>query len=294
MFPLKKNLGRSQKTTEKLFPQSLTYIEGVHNKLFGRRFSGDDFEQLNAFYGFSGLEKNIDLLQIFEKVENLTMYVTQELVDEVEREASELVEKYLAHHMSVFIVDGFAYASLSEALKHALTAYHVVQEKRIDNKLFKAYPKLERILSRKKISDSIIDGWYFNNHFFTIDHSIFEYLEVHFEIVKTTDKAFCVRAINFLEQVNSYKKGERISKISSNWTPTRSGKKRWRGTWLDTVVGGEKGKSTHGFDWISDNEVIYQNAYGIGLSGGSETNLYKKEDNKDDWQKVKCFQKLIR
>ena len=130
MFPLKKNLGRSQKTTEKLFPQSLTYIEGVHNKLFGRRFGGDDFEQLNAFYSSSGLEKNIDLLQLFEKIEKLTMHVTQELVDEVEREASELVEKYLAHHISVFLVEGFAYASLSEALKHALTAYHVVKEKR--------------------------------------------------------------------------------------------------------------------------------------------------------------------
>lgn len=279
---------------EKLFSQSLTYLEGLHNKLFGRRFGRDDFEQLNAFYAFSGLEKNIDLLQIFEKVEVLTMHVTQEVVDKVEREASELVEDYLAHHISVFLVDGFAYASLSEALKHALTVYHVVQEKRIDNKLFTAYPKLERILSKKEKSDSIIDDWYFNNYFFAINHSIFEHLGVNFEIVKTTDKAFCVKAINFLEQVNSYKKGERINKISSNWTPTRSGKKRWRGTWLDMVVEGEKGESTHGFDWISDNEVIYRNTYGIVLSGGSETNLYKKEDNKDDWQKVKCLQKLIR
>jgi hypothetical protein len=294
VFPLKKNLGRSQKTTEKLFPQSLTYIEGVHNKLFGRRFGGDDFEQLNAFYSSSGLEKNIDLLQLFEKVEKLTMHVTQEIVDKVEREASKLVDDYLVHRTSVFLLDGSAYSSLSESLKHALTVYHVVQEKRIDNKLFKAYPKLERILSRKKISDSIIDGWYFNNHFFTIDHSIFEYLEVHFEIVKTTDKAFCVRAINFLEQVNSYKKGERISKISSNWVPTRSGKDRWKGSWLDTIVEGDKDKTAHGFDWISDNELIYQNTYGIALSGGSETNLYERAGIDNDWQKVKCLQKLIR
>lgn len=278
---------------EKLFSQSLTYLEGLHNKLFGRRFGRDDFEQLNAFYAFSGLEKNIDLLQIFEKVEVLTMHVTQEVVDKVEREASELVEDYFAHHISVFLVDGFAYASLSEALKHALTVYHVVQEKRIDNKLFTAYPKLERILSKKEKSDSIIDGWYFNNYFFAINHSIFEHLGVNFNIIKTTDKAFCVKAINFLEQVNSYKKGERINKISSNWTPTRSGKKRWRGTWLDTVVEGEKGESTHGFDWISDTEVIYRNTYGIGLSGGSDTYLYHK-DAKGSWQKEKTLQKLIR
>ncbi len=278
---------------EELFSQSLTYIEGLHNKLFGMRYSKDDFEQLNAFYSSSGLEKNIDLQPIYEKVEVLTMHVTQKLVDDVEQEASELIEEYLVYHTSIFLVDSFAYASLSEALKHALTVYHVVQEKRIDHKLFTAYPKLERILSKKKISDSIIDGWYFNNYFFAINHSIFEHLGVNFEIVKTTDKAFCVSAINFLEHVNSYKKGERISKISSNWTPTRSGKKRWRGTWLDMVVEGEKGESTHGFDWISDNEVIYQTAYGIGLSGGSETYLYHK-DSQGSWQKEKTLQKLIR
>lgn len=278
---------------EKLFSQSLTYIEGLHNKLFGRRYSKDDFEQLNAFYAFSGLEKNLDLQPIYEKVEELTMHVTKELVDDVEREASELVEEYFAHNTSVFLVDGFAYASLSEALKHALTVYHIVHEKRIDYKLFSAYPKLERIMSKKEKSDSVIDGWYFNNHFFAINHSLFECLGVRFEIVKTIDKAFSVSAINFLEQVNSFKKGERISKISSNWTPTRSGKKRWRGTWLNTIVEGEKSKSTHGFDWISDNEVIYQNTYGIGLSGGSDTSLYHK-DTQGNWQKKKSLQKLIR
>lgn len=280
-------------TQELLFSQSLTYVEGLHNKLFGMRYSKDDFEQLNAFFSSCGLEKNTDLLPIYEKVEELTMHVTQEVVDKVEREASELVEDYLVHHTSVFLVDDFAYSSLSEALKHALTVCHVVHEKRIDNKLFKAYPKLERILSKKKKSESIIDGWYFNNHFFAIDHSIFKHLEVNFEIIKTTDKDFCGKAINFLKQTNSYKLGERISKISSNWIPTRSGKKRWRGTWLDTIVEGEKGKSTHGFDWISDNEVIYQNTYGIALSGGSDTYLYHK-DAQGNWQKERTLQKLIR
>jgi hypothetical protein len=282
------------KTQELLFSQSLTYVEGLHNKLFGMRYSKDDFEQLNAFYAFSGLRKNIDLLPIYEKVEELTMHVTQEIVDKVEREASKLVDDYLVHRTSVFLVDGSAYSSLSEALKHALTVYHVVQEKRIANKLFKAYPKLERILSKKKKSESIIDGWYFNNHFFAIDYSIFKHLGVNFEIIKTTDKDFCVKAINFLEQTNSYNLGERISKISSNWIPTRSGKDRWKGSWLDTIVEGDKDKTAHGFDWISDNELIYQNTYGIALSGGSETNLYERAGIDNDWQKVKCLQKLIR
>ena len=276
-----------------LFSHSLNYVEGLHNKLFGMRFGRDDFEQLNAFYDFNGLGKNIDLLHIFEKVESLTMHVKQKLVDEVKREASELVEEYLVHYKSVFLVDGFAYSSLSEAVRHALTVYHVVQEKRIDNKLFKVYPKLERILSKKKESDSIIDGWYFNNHFFTIDHSIFEHLLVNFDVLKTTDKVFCVRAINFLEQTNGYKLGEKISKISSNWTLTRRGKKRWKGTWLDTIVEGGKGKTSHGFDWISDNEVIYQNTYGIGLYGVSHTFLYNK-DAQGSWKKTKTLQKLIR
>ena len=281
------------KTQELLFSQSLTYVEGLHNKLFGMRYSKDDFEQLNAFYAFSGLRKNIDLLPIYEKVEELTMHVTQEIVDKVEREASKLVDDYLVHRTSVFLVDGSAYSSLSEALKHALTVYHVVQEKRIANKLFKAYPKLERILSKKKKSESIIDGWYFNNHFFAIDYSIFKHLGVNFEIIKTTDKDFCVKAINFLEQTNSYNLGERISKISSNWIPTRSGKDRWKGSWLDTIVEGDKDKTAHGFDWISDNEVIYQNTYGIGLSGVSHTFLYNK-DAQGSWKKTKTLQKLIR
>lgn len=281
------------KTQELLFSQSLTYVEGLHNKLFAMRYSKDDFEQLNAFYAFSGLGKNIDLLPIYEKVEKLTMHLTQEVVDKVEQEASELVEEYLVHQTSVFLVDGSAYSSLSEALKHALTVFHVVKEKYIDNKLFKAYPKLQHILSKKKKSESIIDGWYFNNLFFAINHSVFEHLGVNFNIIKTIDKDFCVKAINFLEQTNSYNLGERISKISSNWIPTRSGKKRWKGSWLDTIVEGDKDKTAHGFDWISDNELIYQNTYGIGLSGGSVTCSYIK-DAQGNWQKEKTLQKLIR
>lgn len=257
------------------------------------RFSRNDFEQLNAFYTFTGLEKNVDLLQIFEKLEALSLHVTQALVDEVERSAIQLVDEYFIHQQAVFLVDKMAYASLSESLKHALTVYHVVQEKRIDNKLFKAYPKLVRILSKKKTSDGMIDGWYFNNHFYTMEHSIFEYLGVNFQIMKTTDKEFFLRSFNFLEQVNCYKPGERISKINSSWMTTRTEKKRWNGSWLDTIVEGEKNKPGHGFDWIADNEVIYQYSYGVGLSGGSETILFRN-DSQVGWQKVKTLQKLIR
>lgn len=278
---------------DKLFPQSLTYVEDLHNKLFGRRYTKDDFEQLNAFYAYRGLDQNIDLIDIFDKVETLSMHETQNLVDEVESESSQLVDEYFVHFQSVFLVDQMAYYYLSEAVKHALTVYHVVQEKFIDNKLFKANPKLERILSKKKISDSIIDGWYFNNLFFAINHSVFEYLGVNFDIIKTTDKAFCVRAINFLEHNNGYKLGERISKMASNWTPTRSGNKRWSGTFKETIVEGEKNNPTHSFDWISDKEVIYLYAYGVGLSGGSETFWFKK-DQDGNWQKVKTLQKLTR
>ncbi len=74
---------------------------------------------------------------------------------------------------------------------------------------------------------------------------------------------------------------------------TRRGNKRWQGRWLRNIVDGNKGEQTHNLDWISDTEVIYQNTYGVGLSGGSEAGLYQK-DNKGKWQKVKTLQKLIR
>lgn len=277
----------------KFFLHSLRYLEELNNKLNSKRFSKDDFEQLNAFFTFNGLEKNIDLLNLYEKTEELCYQVNEEIRNDVERESSQLIYQYLEHHQAVFFVDDMAYASLSESLKHALTVYHIVQEKNIDTKLFKAYPKLELILSKKNTSDGMINGWYFNNYFYTIEHSIFEYLGVNFDIIKTTDKEFCINAINFIEQVNTYKPGDRLVKITSNWITTRSEKKRWNGTWQDTIVEGEKNKATHGFDWISDSEVIYQKTYGVGLSGGSETFWFKK-DLLGNWQKVKSLQKLIR
>ena len=76
---------------DNLFVKSLSYLEGLHSKLFGMRFSRDDFEQLNASFTFNELEKNIELVQIFEKVESLSIHLTQSLVDEVESESSQLI-----------------------------------------------------------------------------------------------------------------------------------------------------------------------------------------------------------
>ena len=278
---------------EKLFSQSLTYIEGLHNKLFGRRYSKDDFEQLNAFYAFSGLEKNIDLQPIYEKVEELTMHVTQEKVDEVEKESAELLESYTTHYQSVFMVDGFACASIAEALKHALVVYTVVKENKIDQKLLTAYPKLKKILSRSTKTDSIIGGWYFNANFFAFNSTIFQQLGLAMNTIRTNDKVLSTKSLNFLEEVYRYQIGERINEIESVWRETRRGNKRWQGRWLRNIVDGNKGEQTHNLDWISDTEVIYQNTYGVGLSGGSEACLYQK-DNKGDWRKVKTLQKLIR
>lgn len=278
---------------EKLFSQSLTYIEGLHNKLFGRRYSKDDFEQLNAFYAFSGLEKNIDLQPIYEKVEELTMHVTQEKVDEVEKESAELLESYTTHYQSVFMVDGFACASIAEALKHALVVYTVVKENKIDQKLLTAYPKLKKILSRSTKTDSIIGGRYFNANFFAFNSTIFQQLGLAMNTIRTNDKVLSTKSLNFLEEVYRYQIGERINEIESVWRETRRGNKRWQGRWLRNIVDGNKGEQTHNLDWISDTEVIYQNTYGVGLSGGSEACLYQK-DNKGDWRKVKTLQKLIR
>ena len=278
---------------EKLFSQSLTYIEGLHNKLFGRRYSKDDFEQLNAFYAFSGLEKNIDLQPIYEKVEKLTMHVTQEKVDEVEKESAELLESYTTHYQSVFMVDGFACASIAEALKHALVVYTVVKENKIDQKLLTAYPKLKKILSRSTKTDSIIGGRYFNANFFAFNSTIFQQLGLAMNTIRTNDKVLSTKSLNFLEEVYRYQIGERINEIESVWRETRRGNKRWQGRWLRNIVDGNKGEQTHNLDWISDTEVIYQNTYGVGLSGGSEACLYQK-DNKGDWRKVKTLQKLIR
>ena len=66
-----------------LFTYSLRYVEELHNKLFGMRFSKDDFEQLNVLYDLKNLKSNLDLEDLYEKVEELIVHVTQEKVDEV-------------------------------------------------------------------------------------------------------------------------------------------------------------------------------------------------------------------
>ncbi|WP_431158816.1 hypothetical protein [Winogradskyella poriferorum] len=125
-----------------LFTYSLRYVEELHNKLFGRRFSKDDFEHLNVLYDFKNLRSNLDLEDLNEKVEELIVHVTQEKVDEIEKESAELLESYTAHYQSVFLVDGYVYASIAEALKHALVLYTVVNKNKINHKLLSANPKL--------------------------------------------------------------------------------------------------------------------------------------------------------
>jgi len=276
-----------------LFKYSLRYIEGLHNKIFGGRFSKDDFEQLNALYTFKNLKSNLDLEDLYEKVEELIFHVTQEKVDEVEKKSAELLESYTTHYQSVFFVDGYAYASIAEALKHALVVYTVVKENKVDQKLLTAYPKLKKILSRSTKTDSIIGGWYFNANFFAFNPTIFQQLGLPINTIRTNDKELSTKSLNFLEEVYRYQIGERINEIESTWRESRSGKKRWQGRWIKSIVDGNKGEQTHNFDWISDTEVVYQNTYGVGLSGGSEAGLYQK-DNKGKWQKVKTLQKLIR
>lgn len=276
-----------------LFKYSLRYIEGLHNKIFGASFSKDDFEQLNALYDFKNLKSNLDLEDLYEKVEELIISVTQEKVDEVEKESSELLKSYTIHYQSVFLVNGIAYASIADALKHALAVYVVVKENKIDHQLFSAYPKLKKILSRSIKTDSIIDGWFFNANFFAFNPIIFQQLGSPMNTIRTNDKELITKSINFLEEVYRYQIGECINEIESVWRETGRGKKRWQGRWIKSIVEGNKGEQTHNFDWISDTEVIYQITYGVGLSGGSEANLYQK-NNKGNWQKVKSLQKLIR
>ena len=276
-----------------LFTYSLRYVEELHNKLFGMRFSKDDFEQLNVLYDLKNLKSNLDLEDLYENVEELIVHLTQEKVDEVEKESAELLESYTTHYQSVFLVDGFAYASIAEALKHALVVYTVVKENKINQELLTAYPKLKKILSRSTKTDSIINGWYFNANFFAFNPTIFQQLDLPMNTIRTSDKELSTKSLNFLEEVYRYQIGERINEIESVWRETRRGNKRWQGRWLRNIVDGNKEEQTHNLDWISDTEVIYQNTYGVGLSGGSEASLYQK-DNKGNWQKVKTLQKLIR
>ena len=276
-----------------LFEYSLRYIDELHNKIFGGRFGKDDFERLQTLYDLKKLQSNLDLEDLNEKVEGLIVDVTQEKVDELQKESAELLESYTTHYQSVFLVDGIAYASIASALKHALAVSTVVKENSIDHKFFSAYPKLKKILSRSIKTDSIIDGWFFNANFFAFNPAIFQELGFPMSTIRTDDKELLIKSLNFLEEVYRYQSGERINEIESVWRETRRGKKRWTGRWMKRIFDGHKGEQTHNFDWISDTEVIYQNTYGVGLSGGSEASLYQL-DNKGSWQKVKSLQKLIR
>ena len=276
-----------------LFKYSLRYIEGLHNKITGGRFSRDDFEQLNALYDFKNLSGNLDLEELYETVEELNIHVTQEKADEVEKKSAELLESYTTHYQSVFLVDGIAYESIADALKHALAVFALLKENKIDHNLLSAYPKLKKILSRSTKTDSSIDGWYFNANFFAFNPTIFQLLGSPMNTIRTNDKKLSTKSLNFLEKVYRYEIGERINEIESVWKETSSGKKRWQGRLIKSIVDGNKGEQTHNFDWISDTEVIYQNTYGVGLSGASEANLYQK-NNQGNWKKTKSLQKLIR
>jgi len=276
-----------------LFTQSLRYVEELHTKLFGKRFSTEDFEQLNSLYDFKNLESNLDLEDLYEKVEELIVHATQEKVEEVEKESAELLKSYTTHNQSVFLVDGVAYMSISDALKHALVVYTVVNENKIDHKFLSAYPKLKKILSRSTKTDSIIDGWYFNANFFAFNPTIFQQLGSPINTIKTNDKELSIKSLNFLEEVYRYQIGESINEMESVWREIQRGKKRWKGSWIRNIVDGKKEEQIHNFNWISETEVIYKNTYGIGFSGGSEANLYQK-DACGNWQKVKSLQKLIR
>lgn len=277
----------------KLFFDSLHYVEAIHNKVFEKVFGREDFEQLNSFYNSEGLKINLDLNDLFKKIEELTTYISQEKVDAVEKESAKLINSYTVHYQSIFFLDGFPYTSIAEALKHALTVFIIAKDKSIDEHFISTYPKLEKILSSSEVSDNRINDWYFNDNFFTIDHEIFKALGCNLNVIRTSDKSFCVKSLKFLDEVSVYNLGEGVNEIESRWIPTRKGKDRWMGSWKRTIVEGNKGESNHNFQWVSDKEVIYQNTYGIGLSGGSQTKLFNK--NLDDgWKEVKTLQRLIR
>ncbi len=284
----------SEDTDNILFHNSLDYLEKLHHKLRASQLSREDFEQLNAVFEFNNLAKNIELSQIHENIKaNLPRDFNQKWAKELESDLNDIINQYIVHKQCVFIVDKVAHLNLSSGVKQALAVFHLVQKKKIVPHHFKTCSQLTHILTKDIPSDSIIDSWYFNSNFFTIDFSIFDYLGVKFDVIKTSDKNFCVKSINFLEEVGQYRKGEAVNKIASEWKSTIKGSKRWHGIFLENLIIGEKDKSSHGFDWISENEVIYQNSSGIGLSGFSETFLFKK-DTHGNWQKIKQLQKLLR
>ena len=279
-------------TLDALFVKSLSYLEELHSKLFSKRYSQDDFEQLNAFFNFNNLRENLDLVQICEKVESLSLNITESLVDEIETESSVLISQYILNTQCVYLVDKMVHLHLSGALRQALAVFHLIKGKKIEHHLMKDYPQLTSILSKEKQNNGVIDGWNFNPNFFILDVNIFNFLNVNFEIIRTTDKALCAKSLNFLADISEYRLGEGIREITTEWKETKTGM-RWNGGLFENIVEGDKNKPTHGFDWIADNEVIYQYSYGVGLSGGSETIQFRM-DEKGNWQKVKTLQKLIR
>jgi hypothetical protein len=165
------------------FKKSLRYLEGIVNLLIGGRYGRDDFEQINAYFLFAGLEANLDLGSLHQRIERLSIRVEPELIDEVQLEVDQLMEDYALHSGSFYVVDDeFIYSSISGAVRHALAVYCIAREKKIDESVLVKFPKLRDVLSKSHVTDSIIGGFYFNSNFYSFDHGIFPFVDCKFVV----------------------------------------------------------------------------------------------------------------
>lgn len=215
------------------------------------------------------------------------------MIDRSDTLPSEYSDNHLPYQGSIFLINKTAFLHIYQAVEYALSIHLDIHHGKIHPSVLITHPELELFKSKKTISKESIDKLFFDNNSSAIGNTLFNALGVDFDIIYTSDKVWCARSINFLNQVSIYKKGDNINKIASNWTNTKKEQQRWKGVWIETIVEGNNNATTHGLDWIDIDQVIYQRCYGVGMSGGSQTLLYKKDIN-GNWQRAKTLQTLIR
>jgi hypothetical protein len=98
--------------------------------------------------------------------------------------------------------------------------------------------------------------------------------------------------LEVLNDLGTYRTGDIVGTMKSEWLDTKSRRKRWKGRDYCKLTGTEEANTSHFIDLSNETELIYQEAFSLGNSGHSKCFLVRKLDDK--WSVVKILQQLIR
>ena len=96
--------------------------------------------------------------------------------------------------------------------------------------------------------------------------------------------------LSFLNSIGVFKPGDQVCTMKGKWVVSKQNTKRWQRTDFEVILDGSG--TNHYVEYISETQLIYMRSFSVGLSGHSETSIYKSTEQ--GWVKEKSLQKLIR